>query len=214
MGREIGGVTAAGKVTPAPPSAEGSLAKPLFDILDRLDVSFAKEPAKFRETVRGTLAVIAFLASTASFIPFTSNFGGNLAATIIHDIIEPFRRLAIDASVDLALRPYFPTEDLNTRLLVSGVEAGALEENDLLEELARTGTRDQSVALAVKITRVRRFLVETADDIALARLYQRDLNTATIQILQDQERATIADLKAQRTQILAELRAVRTKVAP
>ena len=181
----------------------------ILALFDNLFSSYEKDPAKLREIIKETIAGLSIAASVLSFIPFTNNFGGALAAVLIHGLIEPFRRRAYDASIDLALRPVMPTDDLSARLMVSGIEAGALTEKDLTEELARSGTRDPAINLALQIARVKRFDVETKDDIALLRLYQRDIHTATIGILQDTEKDLIVDLKKRRTEVLAELKKVR-----
>jgi hypothetical protein len=181
----------------------------ILGLFDNLFSSYEKEPARLREIIKETISGLSIAASVLSFIPFTNNFGGALASVLIHGLIEPFRRRAYDASIDLALRPIMPDLDLNARILVSGIEIGALSEKDLTEELARSGVRDPAINLALQVARVKRFDVETKDDIALIRSYQRDINTAAINTLQDAEKDIIGDLKRRRTEVLAELRKVR-----
>ncbi len=181
----------------------------VLGLFDNLFSSYEKDPAKLREIIKETISGLSIAASVLSFIPFTNNFGGALASVLIHGLIEPFRRRAYDASIDLVLRPLMPDLDLNARLLVSGVESGALSEKDLTEELARSGVRDPAINLALTIARVKRFDVETKDDIALARQYQRDINTAVINTLQDQEKEILTDLRAQRSAAITELAALR-----
>jgi hypothetical protein len=181
----------------------------ILSLFDNLFSSYEKEPARLREIIKETISGLSIAASVLSFIPFTNNFGGALASVLIHGLIEPFRRRAYDASIDLALRPIMPDLDLNARILVSGIEIGALSEKDLTEELARSGVRDPAINLALQVARVKRFDVETKDDIALIRSYQRDIHTAVINTLQDAEKDIIGDLKRRRTEVLAELRKVR-----
>ncbi len=184
-------------------------ASAIFGGFDALFSQYQQDPVKLREIIKGTIGALALAASALSFIPFTSNVGGALASVLIHDLLEPFRRRAYDGSIDLVLRPILPTEDMNARLLVTGVEAGVLTDGELTDELARSGVRDASIQLAQKIATVKRFDVTTKDDIALARQYERDIYTSTVNVLQDQEKDIITDLRAQRSAAVTELTKIR-----
>lgn len=198
----VTGVTPSGQVTTGPPS-EG-LPSSIISLADDLQRALT-DPKKLPDYLRTLYGVIILAASALSFIPGTNNFGGALASVMIHDILDPFRRAVYEGTIDLALRPLFPTGDLNARLLVSGIEAGALTEDDLTSELARSGTRDDAINLALQIARVKRFDVETKDDIALARQYERDVYTFTVQVLQDQEKEVLTELRAQKAAAITEL---------
>jgi hypothetical protein len=177
----------------------------ILKLFDDLFSSYEKDPAQLRAVIKQTIAGLSIAASVLSFIPFTNNFGGALASVLIHGLIEPFRRRAYDASIDLALRPVMPDLDLNPRILVAGLESGAIDEKELTEELARAGVRDPAINIALRVARVKRFDVETKDELAIARQAHRDLNTALINVLQDIEKDVIADLRAQRAAAVTEL---------
>jgi hypothetical protein len=121
---------------------------------------------------------------------------------MIHDILDPFRRRVFDGTIDLTLRPLFPTDDLSPRILVTGLEAGAFELEELVAEAARSGTRPESIKLLTKVAQVKRFDAATKDDYALVRTYHSELIKATIADVRDQEKAVIADLQSRRKELV------------
>jgi len=124
---------------------------------------------------------------------------------MIHDVLDPFRRRVFDGTIDLTLRPLFPTDDLNPRIIVSGLESGAFELPELLEEAARSGTRPEAIKLLVKLAQVKRFDAATKDDYALVRTYHTAIINETIATVKDQEKAVIADLQSRRKELVAQL---------
>jgi len=192
-----------------PPPPTTSLGPQLPDIFKTLEgdleAALKGDPKGLPALVRSLIGTAILAASALSFIPGTSNFGGGLASVLIHDVIAPFRKAVYDGTIDLALRPLFPTEDMSPRLLVSGIEAGALEFQEVIEELNRAGTRPEAILLAAKVARVKRFDAETKDDFALVRTYNTALINEAIAAVKDQEKAVIADLKTQRANLVNQL---------
>ena len=94
---------------------------------------------------------------------------------------------------------------MNPRLLVSGIEGGALALDEVLEELSRAGTRPESILLAAKVAQVKRFDAVTKDDFALVRTYNTALINEAIAALKDEEKAVIADLKSQRANLVSQI---------
>jgi len=197
-----------------PPPPTTSLGPQLPDIFKSLqgdlEAALKGDPKGLPALVRSLIGTAILAASALSFIPGTNNFGGALASVLIHQVLDPFRKAVYDGTIDLALRPLFPTADMNTRLLVSGIEAGALEFEEVIEELTRAGTRPESVMLAAKIARVKRFDNQTKDDFATVRTYHGELIKEAIAAVKDQEKAVIADLKSQRANLVNQLGALQT----
>ncbi len=191
--------------TPSIKDAETALPAVFQTLISDLDKHLT-DPKSLPDYVRSLYGVLILAASALSFIPTEANFGGGLAAIMIHDVLDPFRRRVFDATIDLQLRPLFPTDDLNPRILVSGLETGAFELEELLDEAARSGTRPEAIKLLVKLAQVKRFDAATKDDYALVRTYHSELIKATIADVRDQEKAVIADLQSRRKDLVAELR--------
>jgi hypothetical protein len=173
----------------------------LDDLLKHL-----QDPKALPDYIRSLYGALILSASALSFIPTEANFGGALASIMIHDVLDPFRRRVFDGTIDLQLRPLFPTDDLSPRILVTGLEAGAFELEELLDEAARSGTRPEAIKLLTKVAQVKRFDAATKDDYALVRTYHSELIKATIADVRDQEKAIIADLTSRRKELVAELK--------
>jgi hypothetical protein len=156
--------------------------------------------------VRSLYGTLILAASALSFIPTEANFGGALASIMIHDVLDPFRRRVFDGTVDLQLRPLFPTDDLNPRIIVTGLESGAFELEELVDEAARSGTRPEAIKLLVKLAQVKRFDAVTKDDYGLVRTYHGELIKEAIATVKDQEKAVIADLQSRRKELVAVLK--------
>jgi hypothetical protein len=204
-------------VTPPAPRAVTDTRNPdlpdIFKTIEGdLEAALKGDPKGLPALVRGLIGTAILAASALSFIPGTNNFGGGLASVLIHDVIAPFRKAVYDGTIDLALRPLFPTSDLSPRLLVSGIEAGALSFDEVLEELSRSGTRPEAIQVAAKIAQVKRFDAETRDDFALVKTYNTELIKESIASLKDEEKAVIADLKARRGALVSELTRLQTSV--
>ena len=204
-------ITGGNPPPPAPPGAP-DLPDIFRSIAGDLEAALKGDPKGLPVLVRSLIGAAILAASALSFIPGTNNFGGGLASVLIHDVIAPFRKAVYDGTIDLALRPLFPTSDLSPRLLVTGIESGALEFDEVIEELTRAGTRPESVLLASKIAQVKRFDAATKDDFALVRTYHGELIKETIASLRDEEKAVISDLKARRAQVVSELGRVNASV--
>ncbi len=199
---------------PGPPKREEGGFMGLFGLLQDFTSGAEKDPAKLRETIFDAIIALSTVAAALSLIPTEANFGGPLAARLLGDLVDPFRRRAYDGQIDVALRPLYPQGDVSPRLLVSGIEEGAITDAELHGELVRSGVREEAQMIIARVAAVKRFNVETKDDLALAREFQKEVNTATIRTLQDQELDAIRDLKERRREVLATLRKMRTKVAP
>ncbi len=178
----------------------------MFDILGNFVEVIQANPKSAPQLVRSLMFGLAVLGSALSFIPFTNNFGGALANVMIGSIFRPFEEKAVGDQVKDFLDNFFPTREMAPRMLVSGVEAGAIPEDILLEELVDSGTKDRAIRATLALARVKRFEAATKDDIFLLRQYERTLTDATIATLQDEVRATINDLRDRRREIARELR--------
>jgi hypothetical protein len=133
-----------------------------------------------------------------SLIPFESNVGAPLAALNVNRLVAPLVDNAYNNPVDLSLRQIFPSREVNPRILITGMENGVFDAEEVAKGLIEGGVTDNGVQLAVKVAKVMRFKALTADDLALVKTYHTKLIDVTIQLLVDEEKATIADLKAQR----------------
>lgn len=182
-----------------------------LDFLDQLIQALQKDPKSLVALVPTLIKVAAAVAVAISFIPTTNNVGGPLASRLISGLIGPFETSVYTRPTEDFLDNFFPTREAPARLLVSGIEAGAIREEDLVEELVDAGTKDRSIRTISAFARVKRYEAATKDDLALVRQYQFALQTATIQTLQDEVRQTINDLLDRRKEIERELRSVRAK---
>jgi len=187
-----------------PPNASGAAG--VFDITAAITEAVRKDPAVAGQLVRGLMVAAATIASALSFIPFTNNFGGALSSVLIGSIFRPFEQKSVSGPVEDWLDNYFPTREANARLLVSAIEAGVIDEGDLVSELVDAGTKDHGIQAIVKLARAKRFDSVTREDLLLVRRYNDALIDAEIRTRQDQERDVINDLVIRRRELLAELR--------
>jgi hypothetical protein len=160
-----------------------------------------KDPATARAKaglITGSYVALTIAMGILSLIPFESNVGSPLAALNVNRLAAPLVDNAYNNPVDLSLRQIFPSREVNPRILVTGLENGVLNEEEVVKGLIEGGVTDHGVQLAVKVARALRFKTETADDLALVKQYHTKLIDATIQILSDEEKGTIAELKAAR----------------
>ncbi len=202
-----------------PPPTGGPLAIPtghsagLFSLVEDFAKAAQDNPAGLREIVFDSILAVTIAAAALSVIPLENNFGGPLAAGLIRDLIRPFKSASYDGSISVALRPVYPTNDVRASQLVQGIEAGAISDDELHGELVRSGVRPEAAAIIGKVAVLKRFEVETKDDIALLRAYQHDINTSTIQILTDEAKTRLVELRATRKDLTAQYRLAVTKIA-
>ncbi len=183
-----------------------------LDFLANLFETLEKDPKSLALILRPLIVTLTGIASAISFIPTTNNLGGPLAARLIGDMISPFLSTVYDSQVRDQLDNLFPTREAPARLLVSGIEAGAIDDSVLIEELVDAGLKDRSIQAVRRFAAVKRFEAATREDMATLRQYQQALTTFTIGTLQDELRATLTDLRSRRSELARELRGVRASV--
>ncbi len=179
-----------------------------LDFISTLIDTAQKDPKALAGIIRPLLVTVAGVAAAISFIPTNANLGGPLASRIIGDFVQPFQSKVYNAPISDMLDNFFPTAEAPTRTLVSGIEAGAFGEEELMEELVDAGTKDRSIRIITRYARVKRFETATRDDVALLRRYEQSLETFTIGTLQDEIRGTINDLRDRRRELGRELRRI------
>lgn len=195
------------------PPATGA-AGGIFSTLESLAGQVIKDPDQAAQFIRLATSGIALIASAVSFIPFTNNLGGALAALTIDHIVKPFRDKAVDAPLEDFLDNYFPVREANPRILVSALEHGAISDDDLVRELVDAGTKTRGIQVVLKLARVLRFDEVTREPLRLVRKYNDMAIDAVIKTLQDDERAVITDLTIRRRELLSEVRRRSRKTGP
>ncbi len=183
-----------------------------LDFISTLLDTFTRDPASLAIIIRPLLLAVAGVAAAISFIPTTSNVGGPMAAQIVGNLLSPFHSKVYSAPLSDKLDNFFPTLEAPTRVLVSGIEAGAIDDNVLIEELVDAGLKDRSIQAVRRFAAVKRFETATREDMATLRQYQQALTTFTIGTLQDELRQTLTDLRDRRRELARELRGVRASV--
>jgi len=193
-----------GPVTPGGPTVTGTssaLPAALFDGINNLLDKAEKDPRALATALRDSVEVLAAAMAVLSLIPTESNLGGPLAARLVGSLLAPVISTTYAGPLEDKLGALYPTGHVQTRLLVSMIEAGGIDDMDLVTELTASGVLDQSIQYVVKYARLKRFEAETRDDVALVKSYYDKMLAAVIQEGQDSERTIIADLKAQRKAI-------------
>jgi len=130
------------------------------------------DPAAIKAGIQ--TAVLAALATSCalSMIPFESNFGSVFAGQLMHTLISPGVSTAINNPTRDYLENIFPTNELNVRLLVTGIEKGALTDEELIDTAIDAGYKDKEIKKLLKIAKMARFIKETSEDYAMLDRYQ------------------------------------------
>ncbi len=183
-----------------------------LDFISTLIETLRTDPKALATVIRPLLLTVAGVAAAISFIPTNANLGGPLASRIIGDFVQPFQSAVYSRPIADQLDNFFPTLEAPTRVLVSGIEAGAIDDSVLIEELVDAGLKDRSIQAVRRFAAVKRFEAATREDMATLRQYQQALTTFTIGTLQDELRATLTDLRSRRSELARELRGVRASV--
>jgi len=132
-------------------------------------------------------------AAALSCIPFEMNFGSVFAGSVLRDLLSPGVSCAIGAPTRDYLESVFPTLELNVRLLVTGIENGALTDEEIVDTAVDAGYKDKEIHKLLKIAKMARFIKETRDDYAMLDRYQDALISAQITNGRDEIDAAIKE---------------------
>jgi len=160
-------------------------------------------------------AIMAAVAGAAalSMIPFEANFGGEFAGRVLADLARPGYSAAITGPITDYLENIFPTRELNVRLLVTGLEKGALSDADVVETAVDAGIKNGEIVKLVKIAKIARFDRETADDYDMISRYQNALISAEIEFGRADIDQAITERYARVKELQTELRAAARAAA-
>jgi hypothetical protein len=161
-----------------------------------------------RASIYGAIMVGVAGAAALSCVPTESNFGSVFAGSVLRDLVSPGIRVAINAPLSDYLENIFPVRELNVRLLVSGLESGALSDAEVVETAVDSGLKDREIKKLLKIAKVKRFEKECKDDFTILDRYENALLTEQITQGRNDIDAQIADLKADLKEAQKELAAL------
>jgi hypothetical protein len=143
-------------------------------------------------TILGSVAGAAAL----SMVPLESNFGSVYAGTILAKLAEPGVKVAINGPIEEALSRYFPTNHLNARHLLTGIEEGIFSFDDLNKWAFDTGLMDPDWRLLIKLAAVKRFNRVTDSMYAVLETAHKDLLNFQMDSMRIDIDQQVADLKA------------------
>jgi len=155
------------------------------DSVEELIEKYRGKPEDVRAGIQAAILGSVALASALSMIPFTSNFASDFAGSVLRDLTSPGVAVAINAPIRDYLENLFPTGELNVRLLVTGLEKGALTEEELIDTAVDSGVKDKEILKLLKIAKVARFDRETEHDYDLIARFENALISAELQTARD-----------------------------
>jgi len=153
----------------------------IVDNVEDLIQKYRGSPADVRAGIQAGIMAAAGTAAALSMIPFESNFGSVLAGRLLGDLLSPGMSVAVNGPTRDYLENIFPTSELNVRMLVTGIEGGALTAIDLIDTAVDAGIKDKEIKKLLKIAMHKAYDKETSDDFALVKRYRDTLITAEIE---------------------------------
>jgi len=168
-------------------------------ILDGVDSVIKKcrgTPAEIKAGIQALVLGSVAAGAALSLVPFTDNFGSHFAGGVLRDLMGPGVSTAINAPARDYLENIFPTGELNVRLLVTGIEKGALTDEEVIETGVDMGLKDREIRKLLKIAKMARFEKETREDYAMLDRYQDALISAAITSGRAEIDAAVAERQA------------------
>lgn len=152
-------------------------------------------------TIKGMAEMVVMGEVTAacalSLVPMESNFGSFFGGMTLATLLRPLVEGAIvNPWLDI-MHGIFPTRHINPRMLIQGVTAGTITENELIISAARAGFIDEDITDMVKLARANIFAANTKEDFATIATYKRDALQYTIAANKIDADENIASLKLQ-----------------
>jgi len=166
------------------------------DTVESLVSKYRGDPGALKAGIQAAVFGALAVTTALSMIPFESNFASVFAGQLMHTLVSPGVSKAINAPIGDYLDNIFPTLELSARLLVTGIENGALTDGEIIETAVDAGYKDKEIRKLLKIAKMARFIKETREDYAMLDRYQDALISAEITSARDEIDATIADRQA------------------
>jgi len=136
------------------------------------------------------------LSCALSMIPLQSNFASVYGGSILRDLVSPAVNKALTAPLGDYLDNIFPTGELNARMLVTGIERGALTDEEVIDTAVDSSIKDKEILKLLKIAKICRFDRETRDDYSMLDRYQDAMISAQIAAARQEIDEAIADRQA------------------
>jgi len=151
-----------------------------LDEVDALIAKYRGSPAEVRAGIQTAILGSVAVTSALSMIPFTDNFAAHFAGGVLRDLVSPGVSVAINAPIRDYLENIFPTGELNVRLLVTGIEKGALTDGEVIDTGVDAGLKSKEIKKLLKIAKMARFDKETDRDYSLLDRYEDAIISAQI----------------------------------
>jgi len=168
----------------------------ILDSVEDLIKKYRGDAGVVKAGIQATILGAVTVASALSMIPFTDNFGAHFAGRLLADLASPGVSVAINGPTRDYLDNIFPTNELNVRLLVTGIENGALTDQEIIETAVDAGYKDAEIKKLLKIAKMARFAKETGADYAMIDRYEDAFISAQITGARADIDAAIADRQA------------------
>jgi len=180
-----------------------------LDDVEKLIAKYRGDAKAVRAGIQAAILAAVAVASAVSMIPFTDNFAAHFAGGLLRDLASPGVSVALNAPTRDYLENIFPTNELNVRMLVTGIEKGALTDEDVIDTAVDGGVKDKEIRKLLKIAKMARFDKETSADYAMIDRYQ----DAIISYQITSARAEIDDAIAERKALITEYKKLAAKEA-
>lgn len=154
----------------------------ILDSVDKLIKSYRGDSAAVKAGILNLIYGAVAAAAALSCVPFEMNFGSVFAGSVLRDLINPGVSAAVSGPLVDYLDNIFPTRELNVRLLVTGIEKGALTDQEVVETAIDMGIKDREIKKLLKIAKVARFDRETDRDYDILLRYENALISAQIEL--------------------------------
>jgi len=165
----------------------------LTGAIDDLIAKFRGDPKTLANVIRLGCIYATALACGVSLIPFTDNFASGFAGNMLTMFARPGWDMAVNGPLRDWLDNIFPTLEINVRLLVTGIENGALTDEEIVDTAVDAGYKDKEIKKLLKIAKMARFMKETKEDYAILDRYQDALISASIANARDEIDAAIKE---------------------
>jgi len=165
----------------------------ILDSVEDLINRYRGDPVAIRAGIYAAVIGAVGVAAALSCIPLESNFGSVFAGQMLHTLSAPGVSCAISNPTRDYLENIFPTAELNVRMLVTGIENGALTDEELVDTAVDSGLKDKEIRKLLKIAKMARFAKETKEDYAMLDRYQDAMISAQITNARDEIDAAVKE---------------------
>jgi len=164
--------------------------------VEELLAKYRGDPVAIKAGIYSAVMGSVALTSALSMIPMQSNFASVFAGSVLRDLTSPGINKAITGPIGDYLDNIFPTGELNVRMLVTGIERGALTDEEVIDTAVDSGIKDKEILKLLKIAKICRFDRETRDDYSMLDRYQDAVISAQIAAARQEIDEAIADRQA------------------